>query len=209
MHYRLVLARVLPVLGKQKEVVRQMRALPHRDVATATRTVRGSDAAEAVKLAFEFLVLTAARWGEVRWARWTEMDTTTHVWTIPATRMKASREHRVPLCRRALDILDVVRTLGDGAGPLVFANGDGEPLDEKVLRRFLERQRVPAVPHGFRSSFRKWAAQETEHRHEVIEAALAHVVGNKVEVAYARSDLFERRRRLMDDWSTYLGQKCW
>ena len=172
-------ARVLPVLGKQSEVVRHMRALPHLDVAAVVATVRASAAAEAVKLAFEFLVLTAARWGEVRWARWTEMDTTAHVWTVPATRMKANREHRIPLCRRAVEVLDAARTLGDSAGPLVFTGDDGEPLDEKVLRRLLERQRVPAVPHGFRSSFRDWAAEKTEHRREVIEAALAHVVGNK------------------------------
>ena len=88
----------------------------------------------------------------------------------------------------------------------MFTVGDGEPLEEKVLRRLLERQRVPAVPHGFRSSFRDWAAEEKEHRREVIEAALAHVVGNKVEAAYARSDLFERRRRLMDDWGAYLDK---
>ena len=197
--------RLGPVLGKQNEVVRHMPALPHRDVAAALATVRASTAAEAVKLAFEFLVLTAARWGEVRWARWTEMDTEDGVWTIPAARMKANREHRVPLCRRAVEVLDAARALGDNPGPLVFPAGDGEPLDEKVLRRLLERQKVPAVPHGFRSSFRDWAAEETEHRREVIEAALAHVVGNKVEAAYARSDLFERRRWLMGDWAEYVG----
>ena len=108
--------RLGPVLGKQNEVVRHMRALPHRDVAAAISTVRASDAAEAVKLAFEFLVLTVARWGEVRWARWTEMDATDHAWTIPAMRMKANREHRVPLCRRAVEILDAARTRGDGGG---------------------------------------------------------------------------------------------
>ncbi len=196
--------RLGPVLGKQNEVVRHMRALPHRDVVAAVAAVRASNAAEAVKLSFEFLVLTAARWGEVRGARWDEMDTEDHVWTVPATRMKANREHRVPLCRRALDILDAARTLSGGASPLVFTTGDGEQLDEKVLRRLLERQRVAAVPHGFRSSFRDWAAEETEHRREVIEAALAHVVRNKVEAAYARSDLFGRRRRLMDEWSAYV-----
>ena len=196
--------RLGPVLGKQNEVVRHMRALPHRDVAAAVATVRASDAAKAVKLAFEFLVLTVARWGEVRFATWDEMNTAGHVWTIPAARMKVNREHRVPLCGRAVEILDAARRLGDRPGPLVFTNGGGEPMDEKVLRRLLERLRVPAVPHGFRSSFRDWAAEETEHRREVIEAALAHVVGNKVEVAYARSDLFARRRRLMDDWAGYV-----
>ena len=153
--------RLGPVLGKQNEVVRHMRALPHRDVAAAVTAVRASNAAEAVKLAFEFLVLTAARWGEVRGARWDEMDTEAHVWTVPAARMKAHREHRVPLCRRAVEILDAARTLGAGAGPLVFTAGDGEMLDEKVLRRLLERQGVAAVPHGFRSSFRDWVSTVT------------------------------------------------
>ena len=165
--------------------------------------VPASDA--AVKLAFEFLVLTAARWGEVRGAQWVEMDPSDHVWTVPATRMKADREHRVPLCRRAVEILDAARTLCDGDGPLVFTSGGGEPLEEKVLRRLLERRRVPAVPHGLCSLFRDCAEEETEHRREVIEAALPHVVGTKVEAAYARSDLFERRRRLMDEWAAYLA----
>ena len=106
--------RLGPVLGKQNEVVRHMRALPHRDVAAAISTVQASNVAEAFKLAFEFLVLTAARWGEVRGARWDEMDTSAHVWTVPAARMKANREHRVPLCRRVLDILDAARTLDTG-----------------------------------------------------------------------------------------------
>jgi len=127
------------------------------------------------------------------------------VWTVPATRMKAKREHRVPLCARAGKILDAARTLGDGGSPLVFPTGGGKPLDDRRFRRLLQRHRVAAVPHGFRSSFRDWAAEKTDHPREVIEAALAHVVQNKVEAAYARSDLFERRRRLMDEWAAYLA----
>ena len=197
--------RVLPVLGAQGDIVQHMRALPHREVAAAVAAVRASGATPVVSLAFEFLVLTAARSGEVREARWTEIDTTHHVWTIPATRMKAKREHRVPLCARAGEILDAARTLGDGGSPLVFPTGGGKPLDDRRFRRLLQRHRVAAVPHGFRSSFRDWAAEETDHPREVIEAALAHVVQNKVEAAYARSDLFERRRRLMDEWAAYLA----
>ena len=134
--------RVGPVLGPQQVVVEHMQALPHQQVAAAVETVRSSGATAAVRLAFEFLVRMAVRSGEVRGATWDEMDTKARVWTIPASRMKAKRDHRLPLCRRAT---------------------------------------------------------------EVIEAALAHVVGNKVEAAYARSDLFERRRRLMNDWETYLN----
>ena len=158
----------------------------------------------AVKLAFEFLVLTAARSAEVRLATWTEINTADRVWTISAMRMKAKREHRVPLCRRALDILDAALALGDG-NPLVFPIRSGKAISASTLPKMLQYHRIAAVAHGFRSSFRDWAAEETDHPREVIEAALAHVVQNKVEAAYARSDLFERRRRLMDDWEGYLG----
>ena len=198
--------RIVPVLGAQHDVVEHMPALPHRDVAAAIATVRALTAPPVVELAFEFLVLTAARWNEVRGAVWAEIDRTARVWTVPATRMKAKREHRVPLCRRATEILDAARTLDDGASTLVFTIGDGKPLFEKELRRQLRKHKIAAVPHGFRSSFRDWAAEETDHPREVIEAALAHVVRNKVEAAYARSDLFERRRILMDDWARYLAR---
>ena len=177
------------------------QALPHREVAAALATVRASGAAPVVTLAFEFLVLTAARSGEVRLATWDEINTTDRVWTIPATRMKANREHRVPLCGRALEILAAARTIGDGRSPLVFPTPRGKPLDAQRLVHLLQTHQIAAVPHGFRSSFRDWAAEETNHPREVIEAALAHVVQNKVEAAYARSDLFERRRHLMDDWA--------
>ena len=196
--------RISAVLGPQQAAVEHMRALPHRDAAAAVARVRASAGAPAPKLAFEFLVLTAARWGEVREAAWTEIDTAAAVWTIPAARMKAKRAHRVPLSRRAVEILDAARTLGDG--PLVFPSRRGAPLSEKSLRRLLERLDVAGVPHGFRSTFRDWAAEETDHRREVIEAALAHVVTNKVEAAYARSDLFERRRWLMGDWAAHVGR---
>ena len=198
--------RIGPVLGIQQHVAQHMRALPHREVAAAIGTVRESTALEAAKLAFEFLVLTAARWSEVRWAEWEEIDRDRRVWTIPATRMKANRQHRVPLCGRALEILEAAQALGEEAGPLVFTDGQGKPLDDKQLRWLLREQGIAAVPHGFRSSFRDWAGEETDHPREVIEAALAHVVRNRVEAAYARSDLFERRRVVMDDWARYLAQ---
>ncbi len=195
--------RVLPVLGPQNDIVTHRQALPHRDVAAAIETVRAGSAQPTVKLAFEFLVLTATRSGEVRGAQWAEIDTTDRVWTLSAQRMKAKREHRVPLCGRALEILDAARALGDG-NPHVFPMRSGRPISASTLVKTLQNLRVAAVPHGFRSSFRDWAAEKTDHPREVIEAALAHVVQNKVEAAYARSDLFERRRLLMDDWSEYL-----
>ena len=197
--------RVLPVLGPQNDIVEHRQALPHKEVAVAVETVRSSGkAAPMVKLAFEFLVLTAARSGEVRLATWAEIDTAGRVWTVPATRMNAKREHRVPLCRRAVEILEAARTLGDSGG-FAFATRSGRPIGMSTMPSMLHQHHIPAVPHGFRSTFRDWAAEETDHPREVIEAALAHVVQNKVEAAYARSDLFKRRRRLMDDWAAYLA----
>ena len=159
----------------------------------------------AVKLTFEFLVLSAARSGEVRLATWDEMDAAGGVWTVPALRMKAKREHRVPLCGRALEILDAARTLGDG-NSLVFPMRSGRAISPSTLPKMLQYHKIAAIAHGFRSSFRDWAAEKSDQPREVIEAALARVVQNKVEaVYYARSDLFERR--LMDDWAAYLDNE--
>ncbi len=198
--------RIAPVLGHQKDVTEHMQAVPHREVAAAIRTVQASAAVPAAKLAFEYLVLTAARWSEVRWAEWEEIDCSGRVWTVPARRAKTNRRHRVPLCGRALEILEAAQKLNEGDGPLVFTHGGGRPLHDSAVRRLLRQLGIAAVPHGFRSTFRDWAAEETDHPREVIEAALAHVVRNRVEAAYARSDLFERRRVLMDDWARYLAQ---
>ena len=156
-----------------------------------------------MKLAFEFLVLTAARSGEVRLATWAEMDLDAAVWLVPGARMKAKRDHRVPLSGRALAILRDAQSLGAGAG-LVFPSRRGKPLSDMTLSKLIKELGLPAVPHGFRSSFRDWASEQTNTPREVVEAALAHTVRNPTEAAYARSDLFERRRRLMDDWAAYL-----
>ena len=196
-------------LGRQRDVVRHMPALPHAEVAGALETVRASGAWVGTKLAFEHLVLTAARSAEVRLATWDEIDIATAVWTVPGSRMKAKRPHRVPLCERALEIVEEAKAFRcDIASPgsaLVFPSRRGKPLSNMTVSKLVKEQGIAAVPHGFRSSFRDWASERTNHPRELIEAALAHVVGNKVEAAYARSDLFERRRRLMDEWATYLG----
>lgn len=133
--------RVRPVLGPQRNIVEHMRALPHREVSAALAAVRASRKQPLDKLAFKSLVLTAARSGEVRWARWDEMDTARRVWTLSAQRMKMKRDHRVPLCGRAVAILDEARTL-PGAGPLVFSPGGGRPLDVMRFRRLLKRCRI-------------------------------------------------------------------
>ncbi|MDE2925521.1 MAG: integrase arm-type DNA-binding domain-containing protein [Acidobacteriota bacterium] len=195
--------RIGPVLGTQGNAVRHMRALPHGEVASALRTVRASKKRPVVKLAFEFLVLTATRSGEVRGAAWKEIDQEEGVWAIPAPRTKVNREHRVPLARRALEILEEARALAGGS-PLVFPGVGGKRIGYTAMADLLRGLRIAAVPHGFRSSFRDWVAEETDHPREVAEAALAHKVRNPVEAAYRRTDLFERRRRLMDDWAGYL-----
>ena len=185
------LAQALP---RHTVVRRHLRALPHGEVAGAIQAVRASRASAPVKLAFEFLVLTAARSGEVRLATWDEMDLDAAVWLVPGARMKAKRDHRVPLSGRALAILRDAQSLGDGAG-LVFPSPRGKPFSDMALSKLIKELGFPAVPHGFRSSFRDWAAEQTNTPREVVEAALAHTVRNPTEAAYARSDLFARRRR--------------
>ena len=197
--------RVGAVLGPQRAVVQHLRSVPHTEVASALETVRESRAMPTVKLAFEFLVLTAARSGEVRGAEWDEVDLTAGEWTVPATRMKMQRAHRVPLCARCAQVLQAARKVGGGSR-LVFPGARGTRIDDVTLSRLLRYLGIAGVPHGFRSSFRDWAAEETDHPREVVEAALAHVVLNKVEAAYRRSDLFDRRRRLMQDWDDYLSR---
>ena len=196
-------------LGRQQDVVRHMPALPHVEVAAAVETVRASGAWVGTKLAFEYLVLTVARSAEVRLATWGELDLDAAVWTVPGSRMKAKRPHRVPLCDRAVAIVHEAEALRrNPASPgnaLVFPSQRGKPLSNMTLSKLVKEQGIAAVPHGFRSSFRDWASERTNHPREVVEAALAHIVGNKVEAAYARSDLFERRRLLMVEWAEYLG----
>ena len=182
------------------------RALPHAEVASALARVRESGAYPATALAFEFLVLTACRSGEVRGARWDEVDADTATWTVPPTRMKAKLEHRVPLSPRAVQILDEARQLDDGGG-LVFPSPTGRVLGDSTLSKLLRELGIGAVPRGFRSSFRDWAAECSDAPREVCELALAHVNSDRVEAAYRRSGLFERRRELMHAWADYVAAR--
>ena len=191
-------------LPKNGANVTHQKALPHAEVAEAIAAVRQSNAGETTKLAFEFLVLTACRSGEVRCAKWAEVDSEQAIWTVPASRMKAGLEHRVPLPMRAMAVLDAARELSDGTG-LVFPSPNGKPLSDNTLSKLLRDLDVSAVPHGFRSSFRDWAGERSRAPREVAEAALAHTIKNKAEAAYARSDLFEKRRDLMESWARYLN----
>ena len=182
---------------------RHQRALPHREVEAALETVRRSNAHPTTKLAFEFLVLTAARSGEVRLMTWDELDLDGGLWTVPASRMKAGREHRVPLSDRAVEVLAEAEELREN--DLVFPSATGRCMSDSTLSKLLRDLGINAVPHGFRSSFRDWCGESGQSR-ELAEAALAHTIRNKAEAAYARTDLLERRRRLMEVWSGYLGR---
>ena len=196
--------RLTKTLPRQRDTVQHMRALPHSEVAAAITKVHGSGASASTRLLFEFLVLTAARSGEARLARWDEIDLDENVWLIPATRMKANREHRVPLSARAMQILEMAQPLRD-ASNLVFPSPRGRALSDATLSKLLKEHGIPAVPHGFRSSFRNWTVDCANHPREVVEAALAHTVRGRVEAAYLRSDMLHPRRRLMDEWARYLA----
>ena len=192
-------------LPRMPAVKAHLRALPYPEVASALDTVAGSRASLTAKLALRFLVLTAARTVEVRGATWDEIDIDARVWRIPGKRMKAAQEHRVPLSTAALATLQDARALDDGSA-LVFPSPvrRGCRMSNMTLTKVLRDTGLAerATMHGFRSSFRDWCADTGKPR-EIAEAALAHVVGG-VEGAYFRSDLFERRRRLMDSWAAFL-----
>ena len=180
------------------------KALPFAEVGTALDTIEGSRAWWATKAAFRFIVLTAARSGEVRNMTWAEIDGGT--WTVPGERMKAGREHRVPLSREALAVLDQARELADGSG-LVFPSVRGKVMSDSTLSKLARESGIGAVPHGFRSSFRDWAAEKTSVPREIAEHALAHVEGSAAEIAYRRTDYFDKRRDLMQQWADFVTGK--
>lgn len=196
-------ALALPKLEKR---TKHNRALPYSEVADALATIQVSGAWVSTKLAFAFTVLTAARSGEVRGARWDDVDIDLAIWTIPPERMKMNREHRVPLSPQVLELLQQAEAQRDESG-LIFPSIRGKELSDMTLSKLLREQNIKSTVHGFRSSFRTWCQEMTNVQGEVAEAALAHVKADKVEAAYARSDLFEKRRRLMESWANFLSSK--
>lgn len=192
------LDKLLPARTRVRSVVHHA-ALPYRKIGPFMAELR--EAQGVAPRALEFAILTAARTGEVIEARWDELDLEARIWTVPAERMKARRAHRVPLSPSAMGLLDRMARLREG--DFVFTGSRaGRPLSNMALRSVLLRLgRDDLTVHGFRSTFRDWAAEQTAHPNEVVEMALAHVVRDKAEAAYRRGDLFEKRRRLMDDWA--------
>ncbi len=194
-------------LAPMPKVKAHLRALPYQEVGAALRTVDASQASMPARLCFRFLVLTAARSGEARGALWDEIDMEGRVWRIPPDRMKAGAEHRVPLSAQAIDVVAEAIALRDDSG-LVFPSPQKRKttMSDMTLTKVLRSTGLAdrATVHGFRSSFKNWTLERTGTPWAVSEAALAHTLGNSTEQAYARSDLFERCRALMQLWADYL-----
>lgn len=191
---------VLPKPGKLKKV-QHHKALPWKDASAFMVQLRQCEG--IAPKALEFLILTATRSGEVRGARWQEIDIQARIWIIPAERMKAAKEHIVPLCEDAMNLLRQLPRLE--GNDLIFPAARGGQLSDMTLSAVMRRMKVNGTPHGFRSTFRDWCSESTNYPNEVAEMALAHTISNGVEKAYRRGDLLAKRTRMMDDWCKYLN----
>lgn len=188
--------------------VQHHAALPYADIAAFVEELRGANVSQSIKLALEFLILTVTRTSEVLLAKWNEIDTGTKTWTIPAKRMKAKMEHKIPLSLRSLEILRAAKELFTGGEYIFPGRSVGRPLSSMAFLMAIRRMnRAGITAHGFRSSFRDWAEEKTSFPNSVIEAALAHTIKNKTEAAYLRTTLFDKRRRLMESWANFATAK--
>lgn len=197
------LAEVLP--KRQKLSRGHHAALPYAKAPDFMEALRARSGISG--LALQFVILTAARTGEVRFATWHEIDLKQKLWVIPATRMKSAREHRVPLSADAVAVLKTAKVLASSSSHVFPGHKEGVPISSGSMERVLDRMVVDYTVHGFRSTFSDWASETTETPREIVEAALAHIVGSATERAYRRGDVLERRRRLMDDWALFLRGK--
>lgn len=180
-------------------------AMPYTQVAAFLVKLRKRESYS--RLALEFAILTAARSGEVRGALWEEIDFDQKLWTIAKGRMKANREHVVPLCPRAIRIIERCAELRVLHCPIIFPGMRGDkPMSDMTLTKLLKEMKQPYTVHGFRSAFRDWVSEETDHQSDVAEAALAHAIKDKTEAAYRRGNLLDKRRKLMMEWANYCGR---
>lgn len=191
------------LLSKRQKLQRgHHAAMPREDVPAFLKELRTRDAVSA--RALEFLILTASRSGEVRGADWSEIDLEARIWTVPGSRMKAGREHRVPLTDRAISILEEMAA-AQGTNGTIFVTSGGRIMSDMTLAKMLARLDGGAYTvHGFRSTFRDWAFEVSRHPRDIAEAALAHVFGDATERAYRRGDALEKRREMMNDWQSYI-----
>ena len=184
------------------QIVEHHPAIPVDDMRAFMQDLRARSGVGA--RALEFLVLTATRSGEVRGATWSEIDLDKATWTIPAARMKAGVEHRVPLSIEAIKLLNALPRLA--GTELLFPGTKGQAISIMTMTDVMHRMKTNAVPHGFRSTFRDWAGEKTNFPRELAEQALAHTLANKVEAAYRRGDALEKRRQMMQEWAVFIGQ---
>jgi integrase len=197
-----LLEHALPAKAKVAKTKHHV-ALPYADIAPFMAKLRQDTSAAAKCL--EFIVLTAARLGEATGAMWSEIDFANRIWTIPAGRMKGGKEHRIPLSDAAMAVLEAMRAVR--MSDFVFPGmRDGQPVAPRTIQDLVKNVGGEITVHGFRSSFRDWAAERTNFPREVAEMALAHAIPSAVEAAYRRGDLFEKRRRLMDAWANYCAK---
>ena len=200
------LALVLPAPGSVAEKGHHA-AMPWRDMAPFMARLAEAEGVGA--LALRFAILTAARSGEVRGATWKEVDLEAGTWTVPGARMKAGREHRVVLSGEVLALLLALRTgTPPTADTLLFPGRGGAPLSDMTMGAVLKRMGTNCTVHGFRSAFRDWAAEVTSYPGDLVEMALAHAIGNKVEAAYRRGDMLDKRRGLMEDWAAWCAGRA-
>lgn len=193
------------LLAPRKKGQKHHAALDFKQLPTFMTDLRKREGFAA--RALEFAILTAARSGEVRGATWDEIDFDERLWIVPGNRMKAGKEHRVPLSDAAMAILTAMPQEEVKPDDLIFMNTNGEKFSDMALTAVLSRMQVAVTAHGFRSTFRDWAAERTSHQPDVVEMALAHTIRNQVEAAYRRGDLLEKRRQLMDDWASYCARE--
>jgi integrase len=198
---------ILKILPKQPVSQAHHTALPYKEVPIFIKSLRSINAEGIAPLAFEFLILTATRTSEVLNATWDEINLEDKTWTIPDSRMKNKREHRIPLQPRLIEILEEARKLSESS-LYIFPNPHtGKPLSTMVFLMLLRRMKQDITAHGFRSSFRDWASERTNIPRDVCEAALAHSLKDKTEAAYKRTDLFEKRRELMNLWTKFATEE--
>ena len=196
---------ILQILPQRpKSETNHHKSMPYEDVPAALITIRESTADDLTKLAIEFLTLTAARSKEVRLACWNEIDQKTRKWIVPAEHMKARKEHRVPLTDRMITILEEAAALHPSKD-LIFPNRNrGKPFSDSTFSKLFREKEIETVPHGLRSCFRNWTMEQPNTDHVMAEIALSHEVGTEVQQAYATSDMFEKRRDMMQGWTNFI-----
>jgi len=195
----------LPIVTSK---VNHFKALPYEDISQFIRKLKNSTQSANVKLGLEFLILTACRSGELRFAEWSEIDLDGSRWIIHANRMKAGREHHVPLSIRAINILDEIKAISENS-TYIFPSSQNwkKSMSDATISKAVKTLGFDVTVHGFRSTFRDWASETRTYPNDVVEMALAHTNPNRIEAAYKRGDLFNKRAEIMDDWADYCAGK--